>query len=218
MSAAARVLIAGTDASTGMGIRLALIDEGLAVCGQPADADETVRLALGDPPDVCLLDEDLPGGLLATLEAIHLHAPHVKLLVLTASERPAGLLAAVHAGVAGYLRKDQPASRMPATIRGVLAGEAALSRRLTYTLLEAMRPADRLRARQADLPSDARPLTDRELEVLELLGDGFSTGAIAALLAITPVTVRRHVSAAVSKLGVADRDEAIAALGSPRPR
>lgn len=216
MSGAARVLVAGADAATGMGIRLALADEGLIVCGEPADADATVLQALTEPPDVCLLDEDLPGGLLAAIATIHLHAPDVKLLVLTASDRPAGLVAAIHAGIAGYLRKDQPATRMPATIRGVLAGEAALSRRLTFALLESMRPADRLRARQADAPPGTRPLTDRELEVLELLGDGFTTGAIAALLAITPVTVRRHVSAAVAKLGVADRDQAIATLAAGR--
>ncbi|UTI64396.1 response regulator transcription factor [Paraconexibacter antarcticus] len=212
MSAPIRLLVAGADAPTGMGIRLALADDGLVVTGEPADADDAIALALADPPDVCLLDEALPGGCLAAIETIHRHAPAVKLLVLTGSERPAALVAAIHAGVSGYLRTDQPATRMPATIRGVLAGEAALSRRLTYALLEAMRPADRVRAHRPDAHPGGRPLTARELEVLELLAEGFSTGAIAALLAITPVTVRRHVSSAVERLGVADRDEAIALL------
>jgi DNA-binding NarL/FixJ family response regulator len=205
-----RVLLAEPDAPTRMGMRLALEADGFEVCCEPMDARSAISDAARERPEVCLIDERLPGGALLAVDAIFRGVPETKLLVLTDSEEPRGLLASIRAGASGYLRKDLDPTRLPATIRGVLDGEAALSRRLTMRLMEALRTRER--GRSAPTTPGGPSMTDRELEVLELMTEGLRTSEIAARLSIAEVTVRRHVSSAVSKLGVADREAAIAVL------
>lgn len=210
MTAPVRVLLAEPDAPTRMGIRLALEAENFEVCGQPQDARSAIADAIQARPSVCLIDERLPGGALVAVDAIYRALPHAKLLVLTESDEPRGLLAALRAGASGYLRKDIDPARLPATIRGVLAGEAALSRRQTWVLVEALRRRER--GRSAPTTPGGPSITDRELEVLELMTEGLRTSEIAVRLAISEVTVRRHISSVITKLGVPDRGAAIAVL------
>jgi DNA-binding NarL/FixJ family response regulator len=207
---AARVLLAEPDAPTRLGIRMALEAAGFEVCSEPHDAPAAIGDAAARRPAICLIDERLPGGALVAVDAIYRSVADTKVLMLTQSEEPPSLLAAIRAGASGYLRKDLDPTRLPATIRGVLDGEAALSRRLTFRLIESLRTRERGRA--APTTPGGPSLTDRELEVLELMAEQLSTSEIAARLKIADVTVRRHVSSAVSKLGVADRDAAIAVL------
>ena len=210
MTASVRVLLAEPDAPTRMGIRLALEAENFEVCGQPQDARSAIADAMQARPPVCLIDERLPGGALVAVDAIYRGLPHAKLLVLTESDEPRGLLAALRAGASGYLRKDIDPARLPATIRGVLDGEAALSRRQTWVLVEALRRRER--GRSAPTTPGGPSITDRELEVLELMTEGLRTSEIAVRLAISEVTVRRHISSVITKLGVPDRGAAIAVL------
>lgn len=210
MSAGARVLLAEPDAPTRAGIRLALEAAGLEVCGEPLDARATTELALRERPDVCLIDEELRGGALVAVDAIYQRLPETKVIILTDAEEPKALLPSIRAGAAGYVRKDRDPSRLPATIHGVIAGEAALSRRLTYRLLETLRRRER--GRSAPTTPGGPSITDRELEVLELMTEGMRTSQIAAQLSISEVTVRRHVSSVVAKLGVEDRAAAVAVL------
>jgi two-component system NarL family response regulator len=210
LTARNRVLLAEPSAPTRVGIRLALEADGFAICGEPLTAATAAEQAHQLRPDVCLIDEHLPGGALVAVDAIYRSVAETKLLILTDAEVPGMLLGAIRAGAAGFLRKDLDPSRLPSTIRGVIDGEAALSRRLTFRLIEAMR--SRERGRSAPTTPGGPSMTDRELEVLELMTEGLSTGEIAARLSIAPVTVRRHVSSAVLKLGVADRAAAIAVL------
>jgi DNA-binding NarL/FixJ family response regulator len=193
-----------------MGIRLALEAENFEVCGQPQDARSAIADAMRARPAVCLIDERLPGGALVAVDAIYRGRPQIKLLVLTGSDEPRGLLAALRAGASGYLRKDIDPARLPATIRGVLDGEAALSRRQTSVLVEALRRRER--GRSAPTTPGGPSITDRELEVLELMTEGLRTSEIAVRLAISEVTVRRHMSSVITKLGVPDRGAAIAVL------
>jgi DNA-binding NarL/FixJ family response regulator len=193
-----------------MGIRLALEAENFEVCGQPQDARSAIADAMRARPAVCLIDARLPGGALVAVDAIYRGRPQTKLLVLTGSDEPRGLLAALRAGASGYLRKDIDPARLPATIRGVLDGEAALSRRQTSVLVEALRRRER--GRSAPTTPGGPSITDRELEVLELMTEGLRTSEIAARLAISEVTVRRHISSVITKLGVPDRGAAIAVL------
>lgn len=210
MSEVVRALVAEPDAPTRVGIRLALEADGIEICAEPATAMEAIDLAVEQAPDICLLSETLPGGAIVAVDAIHRRAPGMKIVLLTDAEEPRSLLAAIRAGSSGFLRKDQDPARMPATIRGVLDGEAALSRRLTHRLIESLRTRERGRS-AATTPGGPR-MTDRELEVLELMAEGLRTSEIAQRLAIVEVTVRRHASSAVAKLGVADRAAAIAVL------
>ena len=204
------VLLAEPYTPTRVGIRLALEAAGIEVCCEPLDAASAAAEAVAQRPLVCLIDDGLSGGALVALDAINRRLPDVKLLLLTESEEPRNLLSAIRAGASGYIRKDLDPTRIPATIHGVLNGEAALSRTMTMTLIEALRRRDR--GRSAPTTPGGPSMTDRELEVLELMTEGLRTSEIAERLAISEVTVRRHVSSAVSKLGVADRSAAIAVL------
>lgn len=210
------VLLAEHDVPTRMGIRLALEADCFEVCAEPVDAAMAVEDAARMRPPMCLIDESLPGGALVAVDAIYRRVPETKLLLLTDSEEHVSLFAAIRAGASGYLRKDLDPTRLPATIRGVLDGEAALSRRLTFQLIETLRTRER--GRSAPTTPGGPSMTDRELEVLELMTEGLRTSEIARRLSIAEVTVRRHVSSAVAKLGVADRGAAIDVLsGRARP-
>ena len=210
MSDIPRVLLAEADAPTRAGIRLVLEADGFAICAQPVDADTAVESAMRERPQICLVDENLPGGSLPAMDAISRELPETRLLVLTAAEEPRSLLGAIGAGTSGFVRKDVDPSRLPATLRGVLAGEAALSRRLALRVLESLRRRER--GRTAAHAPGRRSVTDRELEVLELMTEGLRTSEIAQRLALAEVTVRRHRSSAMDKLGVTDRAEAIEVL------
>jgi DNA-binding NarL/FixJ family response regulator len=205
-----RLLIAEPDAPTRLGLRMALEADGFEICAEPLDASSAMASAARERPDVCLVDEELRGGAILAVDGIYRRLPDCKLLILTDTEEPKSLFAAVRAGASGYLRKDIDPARLPATIRGVLDGEAALSRKLTNRLLENLRTRER--GRSAPTTPGGPSMNDRELEVLELMAEGLRTSEIAGRLSIAEVTVRRHVSSAVAKLGVADRDAAIAIL------
>lgn len=205
-----KVLLADPDAPTRAGIRVALEAGGFEVCAEPADAGTALQAALRERPEVCLVDMNLPGGALDVVEAIADRLPTTKFVLLGDSGEERAVLAAVMAGASGYLDKDMAPKRLLATVRGVLDGEAGLSRRTTHLVLEAFRSRERGRR----LPSSPgqQPLTPREFEALELLAKGMGTTEVAGALSISEVTVRRHVQSVVAKLGVADRKAAVAAL------
>jgi DNA-binding NarL/FixJ family response regulator len=205
-----KVLLADPDAPTRAGIKYALEGGGFTVVGEPPDAGSALQAALRERPDVCLVDMALPGGALAAIEAIGDRLPGTKFVLLGDSAEERAVLAGVMAGASGYLDKDMAPQRLLATVRGVLDGEAGLSRRTTHLVLEAFRSRERGRR----LPSSPgqQPLTPREFETLELLAAGMRTGEVASALSISEVTVRRHVQSIVTKLGVRDRKAAVAAL------
>jgi DNA-binding NarL/FixJ family response regulator len=147
---------------------------------------------------------------MAALQTVYRRLPDAKLVLLTESDDAAVLFAAVRAGACGYVRTDHDPTRLPDVLRGVLAGEAAISRVMTYVLLERWRTRERGRT-LATVPG-APAVTDRELDVLEAMAEGLQTSEIAARLGINDVTVRRHVASVVAKLGVEDRAGAVRAL------
>ena len=214
MSDVIRVLLAEPDAPTRAGIRLALEAHAFEICAEPLDASAAIDHALREQPDVCLIDEDLRGGAIVAVDAIVRRLPDTKVVMLTDHDEPKSLLAAIRAGALGYVRTDLDPSRLAATIRGVLAGEAAISRRLTARLLESQRTRER--GRSAPTTAGGPAMTDRQLEVLELMAEGLRTSEIAPRLSIAEATVRRHVSCAVTRLGVADRAAAIGVLTGRR--
>jgi DNA-binding NarL/FixJ family response regulator len=205
-----RVLLAEPDAPTRTGIRLVLENAGFTICAEPLDSATAITAALECRPPICLVAERLPGGAVTALDAISRRLQDAKLVLLAESYDPAALFAAVRAGACGYVRTDRKTTRLPETLRGVLAGEAALSRVVTYALLERWRTRERGRT-LATVPG-ASAVTDRELDVLEALAEGLHTSEIAERLSISDVTVRRHVGSVVAKLGAGDRAGAIRAL------
>jgi DNA-binding NarL/FixJ family response regulator len=207
-----RVLLADADEPTRVGLRMALGSGGFDVVAEAEDAAGAVEAVLNVAPDLGVLAADLPGGGTGALARISELRPGVRLVLLTA--RPSGteLLAAVLAGASGYISRDIDLGRLPEALKGVLAGEVALPRRHSGHLVDALRSRTVQRATvSAHATSE---LTDREWQVLQLLGEGCSTGEMARRLRIAEVTVRRHISTLVTKLGVADRDAAAALVRS----
>jgi DNA-binding NarL/FixJ family response regulator len=193
-----------------LGVRMALMRGGFDVLAEAADRDSAVEAVLRTHPDVCLLDVCMPGGGIATAEILAQVAPRTAVVMLTVSDSPEDLLSALRAGAKGYLPKDTSPNRLPAALYGVLKGEAALPRTLVGNMLHRFRglstpEASPVRARGVEL-------TARESEIMRLLNSGLSTMEISERLSLSPITVRRHISTGVAKLGASDRDDALRAI------
>lgn len=210
-----RVVVADDHPATRAGVRTALEAGGFEVCAEVADGPAAVEAALLARPDVCLLDVCMPGGsgIVAAAE-IAARLPGTAIVMLTVSDDEDDLFDAISAGAAGYLLKDIDPGRLPAALDGVLAGEAAIPRRLVGRIVEEF--SERRRRRVPLLTGGGAELTAREWEILELLRGGASTAAAAERLSISQVTVRRHVSEVLRKLRVPDRAAAFALLDRVR--
>lgn len=210
-----RILLADAHPAALAGLQRALADEHFEIVAEVANADAAVAAALRVRPDICVLDADMPGDAVRATAAIIRDFPQTAIVILSAQRGEEAMLDAVRAGAAGYLYKDMDPERLRFALRGVVDGEAALPRKLVARLMLEFRLRSRGRT-IADAAGGQVELTSREWAVLELLADGASTHDAAAALGISDVTVRRHVSTGIAKLGVADRDQAIAALRDAR--
>ena len=206
----ARVLIADDHAPTRSGVRQSLEAGGFEVCAEASDGEEAVKLALKKKPDVCLLDISMPGGGgIRAAAAISAELPDTAIVMLTAFAGDEELFDSLKAGAAGYLLKETDPNRLPFALRGILDGEAAVPRRLVARLIDEFRSQGK--RRRVPVGGKRGPeLTARQWEVLELMGEGYTTTEIGRRLDVSPTTVRRHVSDILTKLGVSDRREAIA--------
>lgn len=202
---AIRVTVADDQAVVRAGIAAILDAEpDLCVVGQAADGDTAVELALSARPDVALMDVRMPGiGGLAATAAITERSPATRVLVLTTFGLDEYLFAALRAGAAGFLLKDTEPERVIDAVRVVHGGAAlldpAVTRRLIDRFADGPGPLDTARL---DL------LTPRETEVLRQVARGLSNAEIAAVLGVSPPTVKDHVSVLLGKLGVRDRVQA----------
>jgi DNA-binding NarL/FixJ family response regulator len=176
-----------------------------------------VAAAEAHRPALCLLDITMPGNGIAAAAQITARVPDTAVVMLTVSRDDDDLLEALRAGASGYLLTDTDPARLAAALRGVLAGEAALSPALVGRLIDEFRGSDgRARGRVLGRRRGVE-LTAREWEVLELLRAGLSTAQIAARLSISQVTVRRHVGRMLKALQVSDREAALKLLDERSP-
>src|SRR5687767_9786859 len=206
----ARVLIADDHAPTRSGVRQSLEGGGFVVCAEAGDGEQAVALAREHRPDVCLLDISMPGGGgIKAAATISEEFPDTASVMLTAFAGDDELFDSLKAGAAGYLLKETDPNRLPFALRGILDGEAAVPRRLVARLIDEFRSQGR-RRRVPVVGKRGPELTTRQWEVLELMGEGYTTTEIGRRLDVSPTTVRRHVSDILQKLGVSDRREAIA--------
>jgi DNA-binding NarL/FixJ family response regulator len=192
-------------------VRLTLEQQGFLVCAEVASAQSAIEAALRERPDVCLLDVRMPGDGIRAAGEIAARLPETAVVMLTVSESDEDLFDALRAGARGYLLKDMDVGQLPVALRAMLRGEAAIPRRLAANLVDELRWRGGPRLTLAD--GRAVQLTPREWDVLELLRDELDTAGIARRLFVSPVTVRRHVSAIVKKLGVSSREEAVRLAG-----
>jgi DNA-binding NarL/FixJ family response regulator len=202
------VLIADGDAAVRAGIRSALEADGFVIVGEAADATSAVSDTVRSRPDICLVDVALPGNGLNAVAAIARRSPATTIVALTVSPGSRELVEALERGASGYLLKGIAADELAKTLRATRTGEPALSRSLLPALMEQVR---RRPQRRITMPEGVE-LTTREWEVSELLRSGLSTAEVAGRLGLSPVTVRRHVSSMLKKLGAPDRQAAVRAL------
>ncbi len=190
-------------------VRKILGRSGFSVRAEAATAQEGVEAALRERPDICLVDVGLPGGDgIEVARELTRSAPATAVVMLSASEGHDDLIDAIRAGAAGYLLKGMDPERLAHALRGVVEGEAAIPRPLMAHLVKELQTQGR---RRTVIGKRGRvDLTSREWEVLDMLCEGLSTAEIAARLSLSPVTVRRHVSETMRKLGARDRAEAVA--------
>jgi DNA-binding NarL/FixJ family response regulator len=206
-----RVLLADDQALIRAGFR-ALIEhtDDIVVIAEAVDGAQAVSLAAATRPDVVLMDIRMPGmdGLEATrriADADDLGGVHV--LILTTFESDKNIYEALRSGASGFVVKDTEPAELLQAVRIVAAGDALLSPRVTRRLI-------------ADIAADGRPdkaaaeyridrLTDRERQVLALVGRGRSNDEIAADLFLSPFTAKTHVSRIMTKLAVRDRAQLV---------
>jgi len=199
-----RILVADDHAGFRSGLDALLATQpDLRIVGNAETGDEAVARALALQPDVVLMDLNMPGidGIAATRRIVDT-SPHIAILVLTMADHDAAVFDALRAGARGYLLKGADRAELTRAIRAVASGEAIFGPDV----------ARRLMAYFADAPvrAPAFPeLSERELEVLELIARGMSNQQIVDRLGISPKTVRNHISNIFSKLQVRDRAEAV---------
>lgn len=177
---------------------------GIEVVGVVANGAEAVEMVTQTNPDVVLMDLNMPitNGVQATRELAASH-PEVKVLVLTTYDATEWVVDAIRAGAAGYMLKDAPREQLVAAIKGTAVGKTHIDPTVAGDLFAVV-------AAGGGTPSSAvaEKLSDRELDVLRLLGKGLSNSEIAEQLFLSEGTVRNYVSAVLAKLQVSDRTQA----------
>ncbi|TMM41867.1 MAG: response regulator transcription factor [Actinobacteria bacterium] len=204
-----RVLLADDQALVRAGFR-ALLDaqDDVEVVGEAGDGAEAVRLAVRYRPDVVLMDIRMPGldGLEATRRiAADPALSGVRIVILTTFDLDEYVFEALRVGASGFLVKDTEPVDLLRGIRAVASGDALLSPGVTRRLIEEFAS----RARAPRPPTELSGLTEREREVMALVGAGLSNDEIAERLVVSPATAKTHVSRAMVKLGARDRAQLV---------
>ncbi|TFC89928.1 response regulator transcription factor [Cryobacterium sinapicolor] len=191
----------------------ALLDahEGINVVGQAADGAEAVSLSVRLNPDVILMDVRMPhlDGIQATKRILGSSYPaaHIpRILMLTTFDIDDYVYDALQAGASGFILKDALAEELVHAVRVVAAGDALLAPSVTRRMISRFAAQKPRESRTSALLAD---LTDREREVLVLMGEGRSNKEIGASLFIAEQTVKTHVGKVLAKIGARDRVQAV---------
>lgn len=178
----------------------------IEVIGQAGDGVETLAQIAALRPDVVLLDLNMPGlGGLEVLRRASKEFPGCRIIVLTQYDAPQYILPALQAGARGYLLKKAGGVEVVNAVRAVARGESVLHPAVTQFVIEtAVQGATDLQQAEA-----RTALTDREREILRLIGEGLTNTEIAAALHISPKTVDKHRSRLMEKLNLTTRSALI---------
>ncbi|MEU1550288.1 response regulator transcription factor [Nocardia sp. NPDC005745] len=205
-----KVLLADDERLVRSGFKVLLdLEDDITVVGEATTGAEAVELARATRPDVVLMDIRMPrlDGIRATAQIAQATGmERVKVLILTTYDTDENVFDALQAGASGFLLKDAGPAELLHAIRVIAAGDALLAPRITRRLIGQF-TAQRRAAKSAQ--DRLAVLTDREREVLALVGQGMSNDEIGAALFLSPATARTHVSRAMVKLGARDRAQLV---------
>jgi DNA-binding NarL/FixJ family response regulator len=190
------------------------LEPGMDVVGTAVDGRDAFAKALEWRPDVVLMDIRMPGmdGVEGS-QLILKHLPETKILILTTFDDEELILQVLEHGVHGYLLKDMPSEAIVSSIQTVYNGGTVLQSDITAMLLNELKKKSESSMDKPNLLSTNEPaalgaLTEREKEILALLGQGLNNKEIAGILVIAEGTVKNHVSNLIAKLGLRDRTQA----------
>lgn len=204
MSEQITVLIVDDHSIVRQGVRAFLdAQPDLHVVGEAGSGEEAIHLIQDLIPDVVLMDLVMPGmnGVEATREVKRL-SPRTQVVVLTSYHEDEHVFPALRAGAISYTLKDIRSGELAEIIRKAAQGESVLHPRVATRVIQEVRTAKR------SVPAAFIDLTERELDVLRLIGEGHSNAEIAEKLILSEKTVKGHVSNILSKLHMADRTQA----------
>ncbi|TQM28857.1 response regulator transcription factor [Nocardia bhagyanarayanae] len=205
-----KVLLADDERLVRSGFKVLLdLEDDIAVVGEATNGAEAIELARATRPDVVLMDIRMPSldGIRATARIAETPGlEQVKVLILTTYDTDENVFEALQAGASGFLLKDAGPAELLHAIRVIANGDALLAPRITRRLISQF-TAQRKAAKSAE--DRLAVLTDREREVLALVGQGMSNDEIGAALFLSPATARTHVSRAMAKLGARDRAQLV---------
>jgi DNA-binding NarL/FixJ family response regulator len=183
--------------------RLLESEPDIEIVGEAGDGQEAIDMALRLAPDIVLLDMAMPrlNGV-EVIRQIKAQCSRVAVLVLSAYDYDAYVVAALEAGAAGYILKDVGADELVSALRTAASGEPALHPAVTRKLLRRV-------SHRSDDGAMVESLTERELDVLKAAATGVSNKEIGARLELSPRTVQIHLAKVFGKLNVASRTEAV---------
>lgn len=180
-------------------------EDDIKIVGHAATGEDAVRLASDLLPDILLLDIGIPGGGIASAQAVAGLCPATKIVMLTASENEENLMAALRAGARAYILKGVSGRELARIVHEVAAGDVYITPALAHSLLFEMGGARRGTSPQADTLVQ---LTEREHQILELVATGSSNKEIGQALFLSEKTVKHYMTNILQKLQVRNRVEA----------